>query len=80
MTTLMRQLIQRLRAVPEEQQDDVASSLIDVVEARRKPADKSEVEPYASFRFLREAKLSLPPDASVTYERDLYGRTADLDD
>ncbi len=81
MTTLMKQLIEELQSVPEEEQDDVAAPLIDNLHARRKSeAEKGEAKLSEPFRVLREANLDLSPDASVTYERDLYSRTADLDD
>lgn len=81
MTSLMKQLIDKLQEIPEEEQDDVAAPLMEELHTRHKAEDpEDEIEPYASFEFLRKANLDLPPDASVTYERDLYGRTADLDD
>lgn len=77
MTKLLAQAMEKAAALPDEEQDRIAARILKemTLEERGEAA-----EPYASFRFLREANLDLPPDASVTYERELYGRTADLDD
>lgn len=85
MTEIAQKLIKELERLPKEEQEErVASYLEDLQrrqQAREEPAEGEDgaTEPYASFRFLREANLDLPPDFSVTYERALYGRTADLD-
>ena len=83
MTALMQTLIDRLQQVPSEEQDAVAARLMEDLPAAHaaQPCaeEEGEIEPYASFKFLQEADLDLPPDASVTYERALYGRTEDLE-
>ncbi len=70
MTQLMKTLVEKLQALPEEEQEEVAASLLEQLEPEE---EQGEVEPYASFKVLREAKLPGPSDASVRYERDLYG-------
>ena len=79
MTDLMQTLIDRLQRVPPAEQDAVAARLMEDLPATERHAEGGEIEPYASFKLLREADLDLPPDASVTYERALYGRTEDLE-
>ena len=54
-----------------EQQERVASYLRDV--QRRSSREKRKKEPYAFFKVLRDADLPGPEDASVTYEKKLYG-------
>jgi hypothetical protein len=80
-------LIERLEALPEDEQDRLAPLLLDRLDEAQHEAsseeeredDEAEDDPYG-FQILIDARVtSLPPDYSVTYERDLYGRTADLD-
>ena len=77
MTQRLEQAMERAAKLPEEEQDRIAARILQEMEREE---EGGAPEPYASFRILREANLDLPPDASVTYERTLYGRTADLDD
>ncbi len=76
MTQLMKTLVEKLQDLPEGEQDEIAASLLDQLQ----PGDEEgEVEPYASFKILREAKMQGRPDESVAYERALYGREIEDD-
>ncbi len=83
MTRTAKKLIAELEQLPEEEQEARAASYLEDLR-RRMGAQEQQAEEkpklYEPFRVLREANLDLRPDASVTYERDLYGRTADLDE
>ena len=84
MTTAAQKLIEELGRLPAEEQEERASTYLEDLQRRQRArgeagAEKGE-ELYEPFAILLEADLDLPPDASVTYERELYGRTADLDD
>ncbi|PSQ82776.1 MAG: hypothetical protein BRD44_06880 [Bacteroidetes bacterium QS_7_67_15] len=87
MTEQTQTLIERLEALPEDEQDRLAPLLLDRLDEAQHEASSNEEheedeagdDPYG-FQILIDARVtSLPPDYSVTYERDLYGRTADLD-
>ena len=84
MTKTAQKLIEALERLPEQEQEERATSYLEDLLRRRRardePVAEEEVEPYSSFKVLRNARLPGPPDASVTYERELYGWTADLDD
>ena len=80
MTDKLKTAIKELEKLPEREQDSWATAILEDLHARQEREEgRSQVEPFASFRFLRDAKVSLPADASVTYERDLYGREDALD-
>ena len=85
MTETIQRLIEELERLPEKEQEERASSYLEDLHRRKRASNKPVGEReegglYESFAILREANLDLPPDFSVTYERELYGRTADLDD
>ena len=84
MTKTAQKLLEELERLPKEEQEARASSYLEDLQRRHRGRDASEereaaVEPYSSFKVLREARLSGPSDASVTYERELYGREGPLD-
>ena len=83
MTKLLQQAISELKQLeelPEEDQNNWATSILHHLRTRREQQEaKGEVEPYSSFDVLAGARLPGPPDASVTYERELYGREDALD-
>ena len=83
-TETAQELIEELGRLPE--QEVRAASYLEDLQRRQQGREGSAVKggkgkwrPYSSFEVPREARLPGPPDASVTYERELYGRTADLD-
>ena len=84
MTETIRRLIEELERLPEKEQEERASSYLEDLQRRKgtreEPLGEGEQGLYEPFAVLLKANLDLPPDASVTYERELYGRTADLDD
>ncbi len=74
MTETARALIAELETLPEAEQEEQAASYLEDLRKRKEEMEKGEMEPYASFTYLQEANLDLPPDYSETYERHLYGR------
>ena len=77
MTNTLKVAVEELSKRPEEVQERWGALILRGLGVYRDPGQGSTeeaVEPYSSFKFLQEAGISLPPDASVTYERDLYGR------
>ena len=84
MTKTAQKLFEELERLPADEQEERASSYLEDLKrrkgAREERLGEGEKELYEPFAVLLEANLDLPPDASVTYERELYGRTADLDD
>ena len=85
MTKTAQKLLEELERLPKEEQEARASSYLEDLQRRHGGRDASQeereeaVEPYSSFKVLREARLPGPSDASVTYERELYGREGPLD-
>ena len=83
MTETAQKLIEELERLPEAEQEERASSYLEDLQRRKQASEEPVAEEqklYEPFAILLEANLDLPPDASVTYERELYGRTADLND
>lgn len=88
MTDATRELIGELRALPADEQETVAASFLADLRKRKKAQSKRERNGngrssdtlYDSFRVLKDAKLQLPPDASATYENELYGREGRSDE
>ena len=77
MTNTLKMAVEELSKRPEEVQESWGALILKGLGIHRDPGQGSReaaVEPYSSFKFLQKAGVSLPPDASVTYERDLYGR------
>ncbi len=77
MTNTLKMAVEELSKRPEEVQERWGALILKGLGVYRDQGQGSKdkaVEPYSSFKFLQKAGLSLPPDASVTYERDLYGR------
>ncbi len=83
MTELLKTAIEALEKLPEPEQERYAATILEdlqvATEDIEEAEDEGKAEPYSSFQILIDAKLDGPEDASVTYERDLYGRTHDLD-
>ena len=73
MTKSAQKLIAELERLPEEEQEELAASVLEELKQRREREKESEEDPYSWLKILRDAKLSGPEDASVTYEQKLYG-------
>ena len=77
MTNTLKIAVEELSKRSEEMQERWGALILKALGVDRDSGQGSKdkaMEPYSSFKFLQEAGISLPPDASVTYERDLYGR------
>jgi hypothetical protein len=70
---LLDELKEELKKLPEEEQEELAASVLEELRQRREREKESEEDPYSWLKILRDAKLSGPEDASVTYEQKLYG-------
>lgn len=77
MTNTMKMLIEELSQVPEEEQEKYAASFLQDLRRRKQQKEEGQVEPYASFQVLKEAKFEGQPDESTTYEDALYGLNDD---
>jgi len=66
-----------LQELPEEEQEEYAASFLQDLRRRKQKEKEGKVEPYASFRVLKDAKLEGEPDESTTYEDALYGLNED---
>jgi len=74
MTKKTKELIEEFEKLPEEEQEEFAFSVFEKLRQRTEEEKTSEEDPYSWLKILREAKLSGPEDASVTYEQKLYGQ------
>lgn len=82
MTNTLKIAVEELSKRPKEVQESWGTAILKGLGIYRVPEQESTeeaAEPYSSFKFLQEADVELSPDASVTYERDLYGREDDID-
>ena len=73
MTHLLQKAIKRLQRMPEEEQDEWASRILQGDLSDDASLERGAAVPYSSFQVLRKARLEGPRNASVTYEQDLYG-------
>ena len=71
MTKTAQKLIAELKKLPEEEQEKLAASVLEALRQRKEREEVSEEDPYSWLKVLRNAKLSGPEDASVTYEQKL---------
>ena len=71
MTKKAQKLIAELKKLPEEEQEKLAASVLEALRQRKEREEVSEEDPYSWLKVLRNAKLSGPEDASVTYEQKL---------
>lgn len=62
------ELIRRLKNIPEEEQEEIAASVLGELRQRKMCEEVSDEDPYSWLKILRDAKLSGSEDASVTYE------------
>ena len=74
MTKKAQKLIAELKKLPEEEQEKLAASVLEVLRQRKEREEVSEEDPYLWLKVLRNAKLSGPEDASVTYEKKEEGQ------
>jgi hypothetical protein len=74
MTKKAQKLMAELEKLPEEEQEELAASALERLRQRKEREKVSEEDPYSWLKVLRDAKLSGPEDASVTYEQKLYGQ------
>ena len=81
MTKTAQKLMEELSQIPEEEQEGYAKSLLQDLRRRKQQKEREpeegQVQPYASFQVLRDAKLEGQPDESTTYEDTLYGLSED---
>jgi hypothetical protein len=80
MTKKTKELIEEFEKLPEEEQEEFAFSVFEKLRQRTEEEKTSEEDPYSWLKILREAKLSGPEDASVTYEQKLYGQHSGNDE
>jgi len=79
MTKTLKRAVEELSKRSEAVQETWGTLILKGLGIYREPDSRAEaVEPYSSFKVLQEAEASLAPDASESYERDLYGREDDL--
>lgn len=79
MTETAKKLIAELEELPEDKQEECAASYLEDLRTRKKQQAEGE-DPYSALKILRNAKLSGPKDASVTYEEKLYGLNTEDDE
>ena len=81
MTKTAQKLMEELSQIPEEEQEGYAKSLLQDLRRRKQKKEREpeegQVQPYASFQVLKDAKLEGQPDESTTYEDALYGLSED---
>ena len=71
MTKTTQKLIAELEKLPKEEQEELAASVLKELRQRKGREEVSEEDPYLWLKVLRNAKLSGPEDASITYEQKL---------
>lgn len=74
---LIAQIETELRALTEKEQEAVGTLLLETLRRQKQQKDAEDVEPYASFHVLKNARFSGEADESTTYERTLYGLDED---
>lgn len=70
--TALEELKKELEELPEEEQVAHLVSYLQDIRCR-KQKEKGREDPYSALKILRDARLSGPEDASVTYEKKLCG-------
>lgn len=71
MVSVVQKLAEELEKLPDEEQEKFAASVLEELRQRKEREEASEEDPYSWIKMLRDAKLSGPEDASVTYEKVL---------
>jgi hypothetical protein len=77
MTEKAKKLIEELEALPENEQEEYAESLLQDLRRRKQKREQRSGEEtgelYEPFQIMLDADLDLPSDYSETYEEHLYG-------
>jgi hypothetical protein len=77
MTEKAKKLIEELEALPENEQEEYAESLLQDLRRRKQKKEQRSGEGagelYEPFQIMLDADLDLPSDYSETYEEHLYG-------
>ena len=77
LTEKAKKLIEELEALPENEQEEYAESLLRDLRRRkqqkRQESEEETGELYEPFQIMLDADLDLPSDYSETYEERLYG-------
>lgn len=69
---LIEEFERELEKLSEEEQERCVASYLEDLRQRRESEDPQE-DAYSALKILRDAKLTGSEDASVTYEKKLYG-------
>ena len=76
MTKKAKKLIEELEALPENEQDEYAGSLLRALRRRKQKKEREPEEEtgelYEPFQIMIDADLDFPSDYSETYEEHLY--------
>lgn len=77
MTETAERLLNEIDQLPADKREEVIAALLARLQSQTKKERREEQNDdsmYASFQVLADAQLQLSPDASETYEDELYGR------
>jgi hypothetical protein len=77
MTENAERISNEIDALPEDEREEVVAALLARLHPRteEEPSEERDDDSmYASFQVLADVQLQLSPDASGTYEDELYGR------
>ena len=73
MTKTAQKLIEELEKLPEEEQEELAASVLKELRQRKEREPEEETgELYEPFQIMIDADLDFPSDYSQTYEEHLY--------
>jgi hypothetical protein len=68
-----------LEKLPEEEQERCVASYLKDLRREAATEEATQEDPYSALKILRDAKLSGSENASVTYEKELYGPHSESD-
>lgn len=77
MTETSQRILNEIDQLPEAEREEVVAALLSRLHPQTEEGSSDERDDesmYASFQVLADAQLQLSPDASETYENELYGR------
>lgn len=69
----LEELKKELEELSGEEQEEYAAFFLEDLRRRKQKKEGGEEDYYSALKILRDARLSGPEDASVTYETKLYG-------
>lgn len=69
---LLAELERTLKQWPEDEQERIVSSYLEVLQKKETGENTADEDPYSALKVLRDAKLTGGEDASVTYENARY--------